>query len=219
MLAYQLIHTTLPSINLSDKVSFALQLMEDYDVLHLPVAGEDKFIGMVSKEELLDADENASIATIENRLVKAAIKREEFFLHALKIASHNELSVIAVVNEQQELTGTITMQDLILQLSKFVGNDEPGGVIVLEMERRNYSFGEISRLVETNDAYITQLNSSIDAETGIATVTIKINKTEISDIIATFQRYDYIVKYYFGEEQFANELKENYSHLMSYLGM
>jgi CBS domain-containing protein len=212
MLAYQLIHTTLPSINLSDKVSFALQLMEDYDVLHLPVAGEDKFIGMVSKEELLDADENASIATIENRLVKAAIKREEFFLHALKIASHNELSVIAVVNEQQELTGTITMQDLILQLSKFVGNDEPGGVIV-------YSFGEISRLVETNDAYITQLNSSIDAETGIATVTIKINKTEISDIIATFQRYDYIVKYYFGEEQFANELKENYSHLMSYLGM
>jgi len=50
-------------------------------------------------------------------------------------------------------------------------------------------------------------------------ITIKINKTEISDIVATFQRFDYNIRYYFGEEQYANELKENYNHLMNYLNI
>ncbi|MDD2794041.1 MAG: CBS domain-containing protein, partial [Sediminibacterium sp.] len=71
----------------------------------------------------------------------------------------------------------------------------------------------------TNDSYITQLNTYTEAGTGLVIVTIKINKIEVSDIVATFQRYDYVVRYYFGEEEYANELKENYQHLVSYLNM
>ena len=74
-------------------------------------------------------------------------------------------------------------------------------------------------MVETNDAYITQLNTYTEPETGLVLVAVKINKTEISDIVATFQRYDYNVRFYFGEEQYANELKDNYNHLMSYLNI
>jgi hypothetical protein len=73
--------------------------------------------------------------------------------------------------------------------------------------------------VETNDAYITQLNTYPENDSGQIIVTIKINKVEVSDIVATFQRYDYSVRYYFGEEQYANELKENYNHLLAYLNM
>ena len=50
-------------------------------------------------------------------------------------------------------------------------------------------------------------------------VTVCVNKLEISDIVATFQRYDYIVKYYFGEELYTNELKDNYENLMNYLNI
>ena len=45
--------------------------------------------------------------------------------------------------------------------------NEPGGIIVLEMDPKQYSFNEISKLVETNDAQITQLNTSTDSETGL----------------------------------------------------
>ena len=92
-------------------------------------------------------------------------------------------------------------------------------VVVLETEKRNFSFGELSRLVETNDAYITQLNTYTEAGTGLVVITIKINKIEVSDIVATFQRYDYVVRHFYGEEEYANELKENYQHLLSYLNM
>jgi hypothetical protein len=73
--------------------------------------------------------------------------------------------------------------------------------------------------VETNDAQITQLNSYWDTTTDTFLVTIKINKFEISDIVATFQRYEYVVKYYFGEELYQNELRDNYDHLMTYLNI
>jgi hypothetical protein len=108
---------------------------------------------------------------------------------------------------------------MLTVLTSYVGADTKGGVIVLEIERRQYSFGEIVRLIETNDAYVTQLNTATDPQTGMLLVTIQINRMEVSTIVATFQRYDYSVKYYFGEENYQNELKENYHHLLSYLNM
>lgn len=219
MLASQLVNNSFPALNLFDKVSLALQFMEDYDVLHLPVLSEDKFAGIVNKDDLLDAEEDAVLAALENPLQKIFIKQDQHFLVAVKLTGDNELSILPVVNEQQELLGIIPARNLLAQLSYFVGNEERGGIIVLETDKRHFSFGEISRLVETNDAYITQLNTYTESDTGLVIVTIKISKIEVSDIVATFQRYEYIVRYYFGEEQYANELRENYNHLMAYLNM
>jgi acetoin utilization protein AcuB len=219
MLASQLINSGFPAVNLFDKISFALRLMDEYDVLHLPVLSEEKYAGMVSKDDLLDADENGVLAAVQSSLIRVSVKGEEYFLSALKLISENELSLLPVVNEQSELSGVITSKDMVRRIAMFVGTEDRGGIIVLEIEKRNFSFGEISRLVETNDAYITQLNTYTEADTGLVVVTIKVNKIEISDIVATFQRYEYIVRYYFGEESYANELKENYNHLISYLNM
>ena len=219
MLASQLINSGFPAVNLLDKLSFALQLMDEYDVQHLPVLSEEKYAGIISKDDLLDGYENSILATVENTFQRISVKGEEHFLVALKLISENELSLLPVINDQFEISGVILAKDLLHSLSRYVGNDDRGGIIVLETEKRNFSVGEISRLVETNDAYITQLNTYAEGDTGMVVVTIKINKIEISDIIATFQRYEYIVRYYFGEEDYANELKENYNHLISYLNM
>jgi len=219
MLSSQLIQTTYPVLNLLDKVAFALQLMDDYDVVHLPVASEEKFAGMISKEELLDADETITIAALQEFFINKSAKATEHFMAAVKIAAENNLSLVTIVNDEAEIVGSTSEKEILAALNTFIGNEEPGGIIVLEIDRRNYSFGEISRLVETNDAYITQLNTLTEATTGLVLVTIKVNKIEISDIVATFQRFDYAVRYFFGEEQYTNELKDNYNHLMAYLNI
>ncbi len=219
MLSSQLIQTTFPVLNLLDKVAFALQLMDDYDVVHLPVASEEKFAGMISKEELLDADETITIAALQDFFINKSAKETEHFMAAVKIAAENNLSLVTIVNDEAEIVGSTSEKEILAALNTFIGNEEPGGIIILEIDRRNYSFGEISRLVETNDAYITQLNTLTEATTGLVLVTIKVNKIEISDIVATFQRFDYAVRYFFGEEQYTNELKDNYNHLMAYLNI
>jgi CBS domain-containing protein len=217
MLASQLIQSKYPSVDIQEDVSFALRMMNDYEMLHLPVLSEEKFFGMIDKDDLLDADEKATLLTLEYNIVKISVLPEEHFLLALKISTGFGLTIVPVVSKEKELLGIITQKDLLSAAGNFLGQDESGGIIEMEIEKRNYSFGELSRLVETNNAFITQLNTSTDSITGLLKVTIKVNKFEISDIISTLQRYDYRITFYYGEELFENELKENYDLLMTYL--
>ncbi|HUR11323.1 MAG TPA: CBS domain-containing protein, partial [Flavitalea sp.] len=154
-----------------------------------------------------------------NHFSRVAVQANMHFIESIQTINDYNLSVVPVVDKESEFVGVITALDLLKQLGKISGASEPGGLIVLDLEQRNFSFAEISKLVETNDAQITQLNTYWDTNTDSFLVTLKINKFEISDIIATFQRYDYQVKYYFGEELYENELKDNYDHLMNYLNI
>jgi acetoin utilization protein AcuB len=217
MLASQLIQSKYPVVHLNDRVSFALQLMEDYEMQHLPVLNEELFFGMIDKDDLLDADEKSTLETLEYNIIKISVSPEQHFLLALKVCTGFGLTIVPVISKEKELLGIITQKDLLSAAGNFLGQDETGGIIEMEIEKRNFSFGELSRLVETNNAFITQLNTSTNSITGNLVVTIKLNKFEISDIIATLQRYDYHITFYHGEELFENELRENYDMLMTYL--
>lgn len=219
MLTGQIAHTGFPTVGLSDRTGMVLQLMEEYDVQHIPVVSEEKLLGLVSKDDLLDADEQMPLAGMGAALLPVSVKSEAHVTLAVKLMAEHALTLLPVINEQGEFAGVITANALMQAVSRYLGNEEPGGIIVLETDKRHYSFGEISRLVETHDAFITQLNTYPDTERGTVTIALKINRTEISDIIATFQRYEYTVLYYFGEESYDNELKENYRHLISYLNI
>lgn len=219
MLNKELISATIPTLNPSDSVYQALELMAEFHVMQLAVVADNKYLGLVAEDDLMNVDENLTLQSIENHFSKAAVRANTHFLEAVQVVNDHNLSVIPVVEPENVFAGVITATDLLKQLGKVTGASEPGGIMVLEMEQRNFSFSEISKLVETNDAQITQLNTYWDNNTGSFLVTLKINKFEISDIIATFQRYEYQVKYYFGEEQYENELRSNYDHLMNYLSI
>lgn len=218
MLTGELRSQNLPYLHLQDKVYQALQLMNDNQVTHLPIVDGEKYVGILSEDDLLQVDnDHQTLDTLQQSFGNSFVKNNEHFLKAIQLAAENGLSVVPVVNEENELISVVSYNDLLKNASEFMSLKEPGGLIVLEMESNQYSFNEISKLVETNDAQITQLNTSNDAETGMMQVTIRINKPEVSDIVATFQRYEYNVKYYFGEELYANELRNNYDNLMNYL--
>ncbi len=218
MLTGELQSQTLPYLRLHDKVYQALQLMNDNQVTHLPIAEGDKYVGIISEDDLLLVDnDHTELRELQQSFGNVSVKNNEHFLKTIQLAAENGLSVVPVVDEVNDIVGAVAYSDLLKHASEFMSLNEPGGLIVLEMESNQYSFNEISKLVETNDAQITQLNTSNDLETGTMQVTIRNNKPEVSDIVATFQRYDYNVKYFFGEEQYANELRNNYDNLMNYL--
>ena len=220
MLNKEIISDTLPSLNPGDSIAQALELMSDFHVADLPVVAENKLLGIVNEDVLLNAkDAGALISHLENTFSKVVVHANTHFFEAVQRVNEFNLTVVPVVEEDSEYVGSISIADLLRQLSITTGTNETGGIIVLEMERINFSFSEISKIVETNDAQITQLNTFSDNQLGIFYVTLKINKLEIADIVATFQRYEYRVKYYFGEELYQNELRSNYDHLMNYLNI
>ncbi|HMR91125.1 MAG TPA: CBS domain-containing protein [Chitinophagaceae bacterium] len=208
---------TLPSLHTQDTVYKALQLMSDSQVAHLPVTDGGKYLGMVSEDDLAPEDENEELGLLQHIFSPLSVRSDEHLLKAVQLAAENRLSVVPVTDRENNLIGALPYGELLKYASGFMNLNEPGALIVLEMESNQYSFNEISKLVETNDAQITQLNTSNDPATGMMQVTIRINKPEVSDIIATFQRYEYTIKFYAGEELYANELRSNYDNLMNYL--
>jgi acetoin utilization protein AcuB len=218
MLAIELNNNIVPQLQLNDTVGKALQLINDFKLSHLPVVSEEKYLGLISEDDLLDADNKKMlIQLLQKDFVDVFIKEGEHFLQAVNISNQYQTSVVPVVNEEKEFIGTITSHSLLKTLGNFSGAQEIGGIIVLEMERSQFAISEISRIVESNEATILHLNTTVQPETGLLTVTIHINKKELSMVVAAFERYEYDVVYYFGEEKFENEIHSNYRHLMNYL--
>ncbi len=218
MLTIDLINNNIPRLQLKDSVGKALGLIGDFRVTHLPVVEDEKFLGLVSEDDLLDQEEpKMPIELMQDSFIHAFVHDNEHFLNAVTCSNQIDSTVVPVLNEEHELMGVITTDNLLKTLGNFAGTNEIGGIIVLEMERSQFAISEISRLVESNDATILHLNSTIHPETGMLTVTLHINKKEISAIVATFERYEFDVIYYFGNEKFENEIHSNYRHLMNYL--
>ena len=207
MLVRDLPSSSLPWLQTSDTVSEALQLMQDHHCEQLPVVESGQYVGLVTEEDLLEhASAADTVASLLPLLATPAVSSDQHFLQALSLATGQQLTVVPVLGDEKELVSLLTLPVLMQELARFMGLQEGGGLIVLEREANHYSFGEISKLVETNDAQVTQLNTYNDPQSGIIQITLRINKPEIADLVATFQRYDYKVCFYAGEEQYANQL-------------
>jgi acetoin utilization protein AcuB len=213
----QIINNAMLSADQTTTVGAALQFMDDDDVKHIAVFNNKVYIGILSKNSLLNYDETQLITVAFEDLMPVFVHINEHFSKALRIMGDKEIDVLPVLSKENEYLGVILAPNLLFKMAQFVGADEKGAIIVLEIDRRHFAFSEITRLVETNDATIMQLNTQLNPTNGLMWVTIKINKQEVSDVLATLQRYDYNVVAYFGEEAFENVLQENYSHLMHYL--
>jgi len=218
MLTANLINKNIPRLQPQDSVSKALQLVSDFKVTHLPVVSENKFLGLISEEDLLDAeDQKITIEFLSEHYLQASVLETAHFLIAVNCSIQFDTNVVPVINHQNDFFGVITTSDLLKCLANFSGANEIGGIIVLEMERSQFAISEISRIVESNDCTILHLNTTVHPETGMLTVTIHLNKREIATVVATFERYDYHVNFQFGIENFENEIDANYRHFMHYL--
>lgn len=220
MLAKDLINNNIPRLQLQDSVGKALQLLNDFRISHLPVVSEKKFLGLISEDDLLDAeDEKMHIEVLQENFIKGGVQGNVHFLNAVSSSIREDITVVPVLNNEDDFAGVITIPDLLKVLGNFAGANEIGGLIVLEMERHQFAISEISRIVESNGCTILHMNTTTDALTGVLTVTLHINNREIAAVISTFERYEYNIVYSLGTENFENEITGNYQNLMNYLNI
>ncbi len=219
MTTLQLADNIYPLLKLKDSVETVLQLMNDHKTAHLPVVSEGEYLGLISEEDLVDEQNKASttLDVYQTNFIAAAVNAKFYFLKAATIYNLYHSNVIPVVNEKNELLGTVSSKALITEMGNFCGSSEFGAMVVLEMERSRFAISEINSIVESDGATILHLNVKPHPVPDLLEVTLQINKKEIATIIATFERYEYSVLYYAGEELFQNEISINYNNLMNYL--
>lgn len=217
MTTLQLADNIYPSLRLQDTVTTALQFMSEFKTGHLPVVSEEKFLGLIAEEDIEESNNQDTLEVFQANFIPAAVNSNQFFLKAAAIYNLYQTNVIPVVNAENEFAGTISATALIGAMGTFCGSSEFGALIVLEIERSRFAISEINSIVESDGATILHLNVSPHPLPNFLEITLQINKKEVSTIIATFERYEYSVSFYSGEELFENELTNNFNNLMNYL--
>ena len=83
---------------------------------------------------------------------------------------------------------------------------------------QDYSFSEISQIVESNNAKI--LGAFISKmENDLVSVTIKIGNASLNDVMQTFRRYSYNIISGHEDDTYIKGLKERSQYLDKYLNM
>ncbi len=138
MLTGELQSQTLPYLRLHDKVYEALQLMNDNQVAHLPIVDGDKYIGVISEDDLLLVDnDHTELKDLKQSFGNISVKNNEHFLKAIQLAAENGLSVVPVVDNENDLIGAVAYNDLIKHASEFMSLNEPGGLDCIRNGRQS----------------------------------------------------------------------------------
>lgn len=93
-------------------------------------------------------------------------------------------------------------------------------LIILEIPLKDYTLTEIARIVESNNAHVMNLSIMPISGGSVLLVSIKLNISDISSVLRSFERFNYNVVYYFMKEGEVNDThKERLDELMYYLNM
>ena len=220
MLVADLITDEIPPLKQTDSIELALDWMEQFKVSHLAVVKGKELIGLVSEHDLIDyQNPTESIEQLKTPLLKPIIHNYQHTYDLLKLMMSFNLTLIPVLDDKELYKGCITLKGLLQNISTMASVQDPGGVIVLEVNQVDYSLAQISSIIEGNDAKILSCHVSSLPDSTKVEVTLKINVEDLSRILQTFNRYNYLVKASFQHTDFSGGIKNKLDEFLHFLNI
>ena len=220
MTARELVSGSIPTLNPKDSGSAALAVMDELRVSHLPIVENGEYIGLISDTDILTFN-NVSEAVGKHPLANsnAYVFENQHIYDVIRAIDSMKLTLLPVLDTPKQYIGSITLTSLSHSLPALMNLNNPGGIIILELNDKDYLLTEIAGIVESNDAkvlgmYVTTFHDSTRME-----IALKINKIEIGPILQTFQRFNYSVKASYSDDTYSDSLRDRYNELMNYLNI
>lgn len=193
------------------------QLFNQLTYSHIPIQNESGvFIGSFFETDAHCFEGDKPIKEFLYSLEDFYVRDTTPWLDILEAFAVNNTNIMPVLNGHNVYLGYYELNDIIGLFSESPFFSEAGGILVVEKGINDYSFSEISQIVESNDgkllgAFISHMN------TDLVQITLKIGQTTLSDIIQTFRRYSYIIVSDHDEDSYVESLKERSNYLKKYL--
>jgi signal-transduction protein with cAMP-binding, CBS, and nucleotidyltransferase domain len=218
MFAYELISDSIPALRTSDTIQKVYERMSEFRVNHLPIVNEKQFIGLVSEEDLIEVhDFSTPVGNLSLSLHNAFVFEDQHVYDVIRLFHEQKLSLVPVLDLNQNYKGLISINTMLEHIATITSVKEPGGIIILEITNRNNSLAHISQIVESDNAQILSSYVQSFQDSTKLEITLKLNRTDLSSIIASFLRYDYHVKATFNDIKSDDGTSDRYDQLMNYL--
>lgn len=220
MLAAELISNSIPPLKTSDSVQKSLERMTEFKLFHLPIVNETQFLGLLAEDELIEIrDGELPIGSLPLSIMNPFVYEDTHIYDIIRVFNQLHLSVVPVLDYKKNYLGLISVNNILEYIANIYAVKEYGGVIVLEISNRNNSLAHMAQIVEADNAQILASYVQSYPESTKLEITLKINKTDLSGIIASFERFNYQIKAVFNSTQSDNGTEDRYNSFMNYLNV
>ncbi|MDR3694746.1 CBS domain-containing protein [Mucilaginibacter sp.] len=220
MTAIELVADVIPPVTTSDTIQKVVDRMVEFRIRHLPIVNEDQFLGLISEDDLIEeTDYETNVGALSLSLVNPYVLEDQHVYDVIRVFYERKLTVLPVLDAKNNYLGLISINSLTGYFAKLTAVEQPGGIIVLEIDNKNNSLAHMAQIVESDNAQILSSYVSTFPDSTRMEVTLKINKQDISTILATFLRYEYVIKATYNHSGDINNSKERYDSLMNYLNL
>jgi predicted transcriptional regulator len=196
-----------------------MELFEENKVSHLPVISDkNKYLGLIEDRAVFEYyTESKSVGENNHPFLRISIFPQTHIFEVIKTIGKYQLSLLPVINEQEQLLGYYKPQDIISALYKSTSFAEKGSILSLRMHRRDYSLHELTRLLEADGFLVTSVYYQEIDETDYLLVHLKLNKEEVSRALHTLERFNYEVAFTYSRNQYDDDLDDRLQSFLKFL--
>ena len=204
-----------PAFNSSDSIEEACEMAKEFGYSHVFIKKKGILQGAVSQAFLEESPEG-NLQSLELHYEKFAILDDGNLLDSIKLFHIFNANVVPVINKEEKYLGYLSCDDIFNEFSKYPLFSENGAMMVVQTSNRHYSFTEIAKIVDGNNAKIYGCFLS-SVEDDYIQITLKISNENLSSIDETFERFGYSVvhKYYNDEKE--DLMKDRFGFFQKYL--
>lgn len=220
MLAEELIVDNIPPLQVTDTGETALRWMDEFKIMHLTVLNDGAFLGTISESHVLGmADISKPISQYRDLLNPAFVTQNQHIFEVVKVVNDQKLTIVPVLDAQENYKGSISIAQLMQIIADMPVANNPGGVIVLELNQNDYSLEAIARIIEENDTKILGSFITSHEDSTKIHLTIKVNTVDIRSILAALQRHEYTITFYEQSDDYNDDLRDRFDSFMNYLNI
>jgi len=220
MIDPRLISDSIPPLQADDTPEHVLTLMHEYSVGQLPVLDGQKYVGVVTMEDLIGlTDKTKPLSDAPAIFRKAFVDTDAHVFDVMRLALEFNVRIVPVIDENSRYIGLISAESCMRAFAMLNSVKDGGAIIELEIPLKDFTLSEVARIVEDNECRILCLYTNIDQPHMKVEITLKVNTIEVNAIVASFERYEYVVKDVHNDTEYTEGLKDRYDALMRYLNV
>ncbi|AKA35610.1 CBS domain-containing protein [Flagellimonas lutaonensis] len=210
--------TTLPFFEVSDSLHEVITFFEETTFSHVAVLENGSYLGLLAENDLGCFEPDKKIEEFKYSLEHFHVTRETSWLDVLENFARNESNVLPVLSDNGTFIGYYDLNDVVGAFIETPFFTEPGGILVIAKGAKDYSFSEVSQIVESNNARL--LGAFITGnQNDVVEITMKVSNGNLNEITQTFRRYNYTILFGNKDDQFIEDLKKRSEYLDKYLNV
>ena len=186
---------------------------------YLPIVQDKMYLGAMHEEDVECLDPSKTVADYRAELNPFFVEDSAHWLDVLDVFARQKTSILPVISlEQKQYLGYYELQDFIGLLNQTPFLSEPGSILVVEKELRDFTFSELTQIIESEGAKVLGCLISKMANHKVE-ATIKTNLANVNTLLQHLRRFGYLIISNHQDDVHIQSLRERSQYLSKYLNL